>query len=608
MRQKTSATIRETVARGRRRRGCGTISVLFAFAVFGTPGLATAADGTFAPGDTIPAFVHGTGAGSRVDVRTDGTHAGPGWTVVFRRSLQTGDPDHDVQFTPGGSYSFQVTTWDNAGGDAHDTSEQANIYTMTIPASPGPLTFSGTPPLFSTLSGQLLSSEEIEILATWDDATQDDQRKRWSFDGVDWTQSADNEDRVAFIWDMEGDDFATTGNCGAMCHPPLMYTSAGQVDTWHWKATRTNPAGYADDKYWDDGAAGTASGRHSDPGLEPYADNGSGSLPAFRAETDPGADASFLFEVPEGMQEATPYAGGAWNAGDVLPGYVHRRGSGSRPNVFTKASHDGAGWSVTFRRKLDTGDAIGDITFAPGGTYDFQVTTWDNAGGDAHDTSEQANIYTMTIPASPGALAFSGTPALLSALSGRLLLSDEIEITVAWSDSTQNDLRKQWQFDGASWSQSSANEDRIALIWDMHMDGFSSAGNCASMCHPPVMYTALGTVVDTWHWKATRTGPGGFTDDKYWDDGVGGTTSGRLSDPGTSVYKDNADVGGAPSYMSVRGPGTPATFLLDIPAATGWERAVEVPEPGSGVLRSATLVCLAFLAAWKRRLRGDSIG
>ena len=41
---------------------------------------------------------------------------------------------------------------------------------------------------------------------------------------------------------------------------------------------------------------------------------------------------------------------------------------------------------------------------------------------------------------------------------------------------------------------------------------------------------------------------------------------------------------------------------------TGFWPTVPVPEPGSGVLRSAALVCLAFLAAWKRRRRGDSIG
>jgi len=35
--------------------------------------------------------------------------------------------------------------------------------------------------------------------------------------------------------------------------------------------------------------------------------------------------------------------------------------------------------------------------------------------------------------------------------------------------------------------------------------------------------------------------------------------------------------------------------------------AIQVPEPGSGVLRSVALVCVTFLAAWKRRRRGDSL-
>ena len=538
----------------------------------------------FLPGDSISAFVHNTGAGSRVDVRTDGTPDGVGWSVVFRRSLQTGDPDHDVQFMPGATYSFQVATWDNAGDDAHDVSDAGTVFSMTIPVAPGPLVFSGVPSIFSALSGEYLASEEVRIIAEWTDSTKNDQRKRWSFDGTNWTQSLDNEDRVAFIWDMQNDGFASAGNCASMCHPPVMYTALNTfVDTWHWKATRTNPSGYADDKYWNDGAGGTASGRKSDPGLEPYVNNVDGGVPFFMAEDDPGANASFLFAVPEGMKEGVDHADGAWTAGDVLPGYVHRRGSGSRVDVFSTGTYDGAEWSVTFRRKLDTGDATGDIDFEAGETYHFQVATWDNAGGGAHDISEALNLYTMTIPASPGPLAFSGTPALLSWLSGELLSSGEIEITVSWPDATRSDVRKQWQFDGIDWNQSGQNEDRISIIWDMQKDGFASAGNCASMCHPPVMYTALNTFVDTWHWKATRTGPAGFTDDKYWDDGMAGTGSGRLSDFGVSVYRDN-NVAGSPASMSSAGPGSSAIFLFEIAAAAGWKRAVLVNDgDGDGV-------------------------
>jgi hypothetical protein len=559
------------------------------------------ADAAFSSGDTVPFYVHGTGSGSRVDVRTDGTHDGSSWTVLFQRSLQTGDSVSDVQFVAGGSYDFQVATWNNSGGVSHDASDGGNIHTMTIPMAFGPLVFSGTPTIFSSLSGSYLASEMVEIEVVWADVTKNDQRKRWSFDGSTWSQSSDNEDRVAFIWDMQNDGFATTGTCQGMCHFPLMYTAAGTVDAWHWKATRTNPAGYADDKWWDNGNFGTESGRLSDPGQKPYVDNIDGDAPIFQAESDPGSNATFLVTVPDGMKEAVAWTDGAWQSGDVLPGYVMRRGAGSRVDVFTTATHNGTQWTVVFRRKLDTGDTEGDILFELGQVYDFQVTTWDNSGGVSHDTSEQTNIFTMTIPMTSDPLVFSGTPSILTSLSGELLSSEEIEITASWTDATRNDARKQWSFDGSAWAQSPDNEDRIAFIWDMQLDGFATTGTCQGMCHFPLMYTAAGTV-DTWHWKATRTGPAGFTDDKWWDDGLGGTANGRIADLGTSPFFDNLNNGGVPSFGGVAGPGNSAPFLLDLAAAAGWSRSVLVPEPSENLLQVAALGVLLALGTRRRRV------
>ncbi len=548
----------------------------------------------FQAGDSIPGYVHRNGAGSAVDVRADGTHDGTGWTVVLKRSLATGDAATDIQFTPGGSYAFQVAKWDNAGDELHDLSVADRVYHMVVPPVPGPVVITpGVPTIFTSLTGEYLASDEIRLTATWSDATKNDQRKRWIFDGTDWSQSSENEDRVAFIWDMQSDDFATTGLCTAMCHPPdKMYTNAGRVDTWQWKAARSNPAGYADDKYWDDGQGGTVSGRHGDPGQAPYKDNVGASPPTSMAEGDPGVNANFLFEFPAETKESTAYAAGAWTSGDVLPGYVHLRGSGSNVDIHSTGVHDGTGWTVTYRRKLDTGDAGTDLAFAPGGTYSFQVALWNNSGDEAHNIAEAANVFTMTLPAAPGPLVFSGTPGILTSLSGVLLSSGEVEITAAWSDATRNDVRKQWSFDGAAWSRSSDNEDRITLIWDMQNDGFATTGTCAAMCHlPDKMYTNAGRV-DAWHWKATRTGPAGFTDDQYWDDGDAGTVSGRRVDPGTAVFKENVAAGGAPTYMSTAGPGTSARFLFEHAAAAGWSRAVPFVEPvtvSTSTVKSANL-------------------
>ncbi len=571
--------LRNAIGLGRVTRKTAA-SVVFSLGLLGAAGVVWSA-GLFQPGDSIAAYIHRPGAGSRVDVRADGTHDGAAWTTVFERSLLTGDAAHDIQFVPGGDYAFQVTTWDNSGGDVHDTSEAQNVYLMSIPLAPGPVVITpNVPAIFTALDGEYLASGEIRLRASWNDATKNDQRKRWIFDGTDWTQSSENEDRVAFIWDTQGDDFVTTGTCAGMCHPPdRMYTAAGIVDVWHWKATRTNPAGYADDKYWDDGAAGTASGRHSDSGQPPFSDNPAGSPPASMALGDAGVNAAFLFDRPVGTAETVPYTAGAWAAGDTLPGYTHAPGSGSRVDTRSIGTHDGTSWTTTFRRKLDTGDRESDLLMLVGNTYSFQVATFDNAGGIGHDVTEQDNIFTMMIPATPGPLVFSATPSILTSLTGNLLSSDEIEITATWPDATRNDVRKQWSYDGGAWTQSSENEDRISFIWDMEEDGFASAGTCALMCHPPNMYTAPGTLVDTWHWKASRTGPAGFTDDKFWDDGNLGTASGRHSDPGSKVYTDNQGPLLTPPFMSAAGPGNSARFLYSTAASAGWSRAVAFEDP-----------------------------
>ena len=533
--------------------------------------------GDFAPGDTVPGYAHRNGSGSMVDIRANGTHDGSGWTVVFRRALRTGDAQHDIQFAAGGTYYFQVATWNNSGDEAHNASEMNTVYSMAVPSAPGPVAFSATPGLFTSLSGELLASDEVTITVSWSDATRNDLRKQWQFNGSSWSQSSDNEDRVVFIWDLQADQFVTAGKCLAMCHPPVgMYTAPGsRVDTWHWKATRSNPSGYADDQYWDDGAGGTTSGRRNDKGQTAYSDNLSEGLPKMMASHDPGASARYIFEFQEGMAAAAPWANGAWAAGAYLPGYVGRRGSGSRVDTRAVASHATAGWTVTIRRKLDTGDPAHDIVFAPGGTYYFQVATWNNSGDEAHNVSEMTNVYSMTIPAAPGPLTFSATPGLFTALSGELLSSDEVAVTVSWPDTTRNDVRRQWTFNGSSWSQSTENEDRVAFIWDMQNNQFATAGTCATMCHTPTgMYTAPGTFVDAWHWKAARTANTDFCDDQWWDDGAGGTTGGRRDDPGTSVYKDNAASGGAPSFMAKAGSSESARFLFDHAPAAGWDRAI----------------------------------
>jgi hypothetical protein len=89
--------------------------------------------------------------------------------------------------------------------------------------------------------------------------------------------------------------------------------NAGEtLDMWHWKAARSNPMGFADDKHviWADGFNDTTTQtRKGDDGSGVDSNNkdAAGTLPAFMAESDPGANATHLIILPDGSARAVPF-------------------------------------------------------------------------------------------------------------------------------------------------------------------------------------------------------------------------------------------------------------------------------------------------------------
>ncbi len=73
----------------------------------------------FKPGDRVPAYILRTPDGDRADIEAYGVHEQGYWTVVLKRSLETGNISTDVQFAPGGVYVFGVALFDNAGHENH---------------------------------------------------------------------------------------------------------------------------------------------------------------------------------------------------------------------------------------------------------------------------------------------------------------------------------------------------------------------------------------------------------------------------------------------------------------------------------------------------------
>lgn len=212
----------------------------------------------------------------------------------------------------------------------------------------------------------------IYFLVTWEDptGTESIHKKMWTYDAAtdSWSQ-AQNEDRVYFLWNINATEF-NEGGCTLYCHlgdsnweqadSKMGTNSPGdRVDVWHWKSARTNPVGHADDKYWSDlTGAGVIiyegeqvfRTRLGDSGTGFDSDNIEQDLPAFMHANDPGANPDFLmdYEAVEFDPEAD------WADGDTIPGYVLKRGTGSRADVVSAATYTDGTWVVELKRSLTT--------------------------------------------------------------------------------------------------------------------------------------------------------------------------------------------------------------------------------------------------------------
>jgi len=142
------------------------------------------------------------------------------------------------------------------------------------------------------------SATDLYIWTQWPDnsSTNDLNRRRWFFNGgasdalptfdmgvtgrtmmemapTGWSSNL-NDDKIGVMWDIkqggvgasatDGRKFEDVG-CAMTCHTPNdMYPANGRTDLWHWKTSRSNPIGYANDQFCvNDGAA---PGRKTDTG------------------------------------------------------------------------------------------------------------------------------------------------------------------------------------------------------------------------------------------------------------------------------------------------------------------------------------------------------
>ncbi|MCK5125920.1 MAG: hypothetical protein KAR42_06675 [candidate division Zixibacteria bacterium] len=256
----------------------------------------------------------------------------------------------------------------------------------------------------------LIGGSYLYIRAEWNDDDADNRFRELQAriypgtnDRIEWnigdTVLVNNEDRFYLMFDQGGTNGA---DCMSMCHSTvngsgrrLYGTADDDADVWHWKAHRTGLAGLADDMHV------TATTIEQDPQDQTPNDNLYfqnvniilGGLtdrpvrlhPDTTEYTGPG-----LIEGEYILWETSVHKDMDWvpdfasedSTGLYMPGYYLNPTSsadGSRWDVHVIQEHDGANWTVVFRRLLNSGDAA-DINFTGMDSVSISLAIGDNNG------------------------------------------------------------------------------------------------------------------------------------------------------------------------------------------------------------------------------------
>jgi hypothetical protein len=233
---------------------------------------------------------------------------------------------------------------------------------------------------------------ELFIRAVWDDPREDRRMTPWIRTSDGWKQLATEpederiyyEDKFSFIFPTAPGAAFRFAGCAAHCHlgggRSYGFKGAGRlVDEWHWKATRTDPFGTADDNYWlgFDRTRQRVGRRHDSDEAGGYESNSKSGVP--HPLWLPAGGAA-VYKGGLRKDRAVPYTAARAEsipAGAEIPGIVIGPWEGDRADVRCVSRHEDGRWRLDLRRALNTGSPH-DIRFEPGGRYPFGCAAFDH--------------------------------------------------------------------------------------------------------------------------------------------------------------------------------------------------------------------------------------
>lgn len=194
------------------------------------------------------------------------------------------------------------------------------------------------------------NGQDIFVLAVYPDEAPSESHKSWFWDSAEqvYKPGNDQEDMLVLKWRITGENLSFS--------PELLVPHT--ADIWFWKACRTNPSGYLDDK------------RHE---VTAEMQEDSLALPSTRYGT--------LYLRRTGDEGRAAYTEKLFfdYQGDVLLRYYPQEPSGSRADIRGKGHWAGGFWTIEMQRALQTGHED-DVQFEVGQTYLFAATVYEMAG------------------------------------------------------------------------------------------------------------------------------------------------------------------------------------------------------------------------------------
>ncbi len=192
--------------------------------------------------------------------------------------------------------------------------------------------------------------ENIYFIAKYPAATASEQHKSlvWSDKEQVYIEGMDREDTLVLKWSMSG---------GNMSFDPAL-VEPHTADIWFWKACRSNPAGYLDDK------SQIVSVENVEGGYELSSEK-YGRLFLLR-KADEGRSCvseEMFFE----------------NYGPAVKKFYSREPQGSRADIRGKGKWVDGYWTIEFARKLDTGNSD-DVVMSYGKENVFGISLYEMAG------------------------------------------------------------------------------------------------------------------------------------------------------------------------------------------------------------------------------------